>query len=235
MSAEDVLVTAFEEQRPSLRGFFIRGAGGEALAEDLLQETVLRAWGHRGSLVGDPAAAEEVREGARRYLWRVARNLMIDEIRWRQRRRAGEGSFQGIGDSLDDTMIEATGTRGPEEEIELADSLRVIREAVDHLENDRVRRCVQLWLGVRRSRDRATARPERRAGSGTAPARTLGDHSTDGCRVCVSRAPRGHHAPDTGRARKVPAGRRHHRALAARRRDVTWRRPPWRTRTSARP
>jgi DNA-directed RNA polymerase specialized sigma24 family protein len=44
-------------------------------------------------------------------------------------------------------MIEATGTRGPEEEIELADSLRVIREAVDHLENDRVRRCVQLWLG----------------------------------------------------------------------------------------
>ena len=40
-------------------------------------------------------------------------------------------------------MIEATGTRGPEEEVELADSLRVIREAVDHLENDRVRRCVQ--------------------------------------------------------------------------------------------
>ena len=147
MSVEDVLVAAFEEQRPSLRGFFIRGAGGEALAEDLLQETVLRAWGHRGSLVGDPAAAEEVREGARRYLWRVARNLMIDEIRWRQRRRAGEGGLQGIGDFLDDTMIEATGMPGPEEEIELADSFRVIREAVAHLENDRVRRCVHLWLG----------------------------------------------------------------------------------------
>ena len=71
---------------------------------------------------------------------------MIDEIRWRQRRRAGEGGLQGIGDFLDDTMI-ATGMPGPEEEIELADSLRVIRDAVDQLENDRVRRCVQLWLG----------------------------------------------------------------------------------------
>lgn len=73
---------------------------------------------------------------------------MIDEIRWRQRRRAGEGGLQGIGDFLDDTMIEATGMPGPEEEIELADSLRVIRDAVDQLENDRVRRCVQLWLGA---------------------------------------------------------------------------------------
>jgi RNA polymerase sigma factor (sigma-70 family) len=143
---DDVLIAVFEEQRASLRGFFIRGAGGEALAEDLLQETVLRVWGHRGSLAGDPVAAEEVREGARRYLWRVARNLMIDEIRWRQRQRAGEGGLQGMGDSLDETMVGATGVRGPAEDIELEDSLRVIREMVDHLENDRVRRCVQLWL-----------------------------------------------------------------------------------------
>jgi RNA polymerase sigma factor (sigma-70 family) len=111
---------------------------------------VLRAWGQRASFAVDSGTAE-VREGARRYLWRVARNLMIDEIRWRQRHRAREGEIVAAagdwwsGSSAGGSV--ASPTPGPEEEFELRDCLRVIHETVDHLANDRVRRCVELWLG----------------------------------------------------------------------------------------
>jgi RNA polymerase sigma-70 factor (ECF subfamily) len=43
-------------------------------AEDVLQETMLRAWRHRAALEGPPAAA-------RAWLFTVARNIVIDE--WR--------------------------------------------------------------------------------------------------------------------------------------------------------
>ena len=80
---EGVLVEVFREQRPGLWGFLCRADAGAA--EDLLQETFLRAWDHRARLAG--RSAEEERESARRYLWRIVRNLTIDEIRMKQRRR----------------------------------------------------------------------------------------------------------------------------------------------------
>jgi RNA polymerase sigma-70 factor (ECF subfamily) len=43
-------------------------------AEDVLQETMLRAWRHRAALEGPPAAA-------RAWLFTVARNLVIDDRR----------------------------------------------------------------------------------------------------------------------------------------------------------
>ena len=146
-SLEDVLVAVIEEQRPGLRGFFVRGSGERAFAEDLLQETVLRVWGHRESLSAD-SADDNVRESARRYVWRVARNLMIDEFRCRRRQRVRVGMLAGSGDdeAVAVPSIHSPAPAGPEEAIEREDCLRIIREAVDHLENERVRQCLQLWL-----------------------------------------------------------------------------------------
>ena len=149
---EGILVAVLEEQSPRLRGFFIRGAGATALAEDLVQETLLRAWNHRGSVAADPSTTEgDVRGGARRYLWRVARNLMIDEIRWRQRHRLGTDLVPAPAEhdldinaaqSIDQPVAE-----GPDEAVEREECRRVIRETVGHLANVRVRRCLELWLG----------------------------------------------------------------------------------------
>jgi RNA polymerase sigma-70 factor (ECF subfamily) len=50
-------------------------------AEDLVQETLLRAWRHRTVLDGPPAAV-------RAWLLTVSRNLLIDE--WRSRRSRSE-------------------------------------------------------------------------------------------------------------------------------------------------
>jgi RNA polymerase sigma factor (sigma-70 family) len=128
---EDVVLVVFDQQRRRLGGFFSRGAGP---TEDLLQDTLLRAWDHRRSLDGDGSATnEELHERARRYLWRIARNLVIDDLRWRRRHRTTPGQ-------LESTILD------PAQEIEHNDCVRVLRETVARLANARVRRCVALWL-----------------------------------------------------------------------------------------
>jgi RNA polymerase sigma factor (sigma-70 family) len=137
-AAEASLIEVFREQREALWAFFRRGAGEPA--EDLLQECFVRIWDHRESLAG--MTGEEDRDGIRRYLWRAARNLMIDEIRMRHRSRERSGPESGSG------KIEgaANGRPGPEDEVAFADAVRVVHETVRALPNERIRRCLQLWL-----------------------------------------------------------------------------------------
>ncbi|MFC5177518.1 sigma-70 family RNA polymerase sigma factor [Nocardioides taihuensis] len=67
-----------EEHAEVLWRFCLRLVGGDrARAEDVTQETLLRAWRHRTVLESPPA-------GVRSWLFTVARNIVIDE--WRSRR-----------------------------------------------------------------------------------------------------------------------------------------------------
>ena len=127
---EAELAAVFRDQRSRLWGYLMRGLGQAETAEDMLQETFLRAWDHRESLRGSGGV-----EATRRFLWRIARNLMIDEIRVRTRRRGRE---REIGDP--------PANPGAAGEIEHADCLRVVREAAKTLPNPRARQCMQLWL-----------------------------------------------------------------------------------------
>lgn len=69
---------AHDEHAAELWRFCLRLANGDrARAEDVAQETLLRAWRHRAILESSPAAV-------RSWLHTVARNLVIDE--WRHRR-----------------------------------------------------------------------------------------------------------------------------------------------------
>jgi len=137
---EDSLVRVFREQRPRLWGFLLRGAGNEHAAEDLLQEVFLRLWDHRERIATEVNPGD--REGMRRYLWRAARNLMIDEIRFRQRRKVVEPA--GVHASGDPP--EAAVAPDHHGVVEHEDSLRVVRETVGRLKNARARRCLQGWL-----------------------------------------------------------------------------------------
>jgi RNA polymerase sigma-70 factor (ECF subfamily) len=58
-----------------------------ARAEDVTQETLLRAWRHRTVLEGSPAAV-------RSWLFTVARNIVIDE--WRSRRARPETPVEEV-------------------------------------------------------------------------------------------------------------------------------------------
>jgi RNA polymerase sigma-70 factor (ECF subfamily) len=65
-----------------LWGYCLRLTGHDrARAEDVVQETLLRAWRHRSILDNPPAAV-------RSWLFTVARNIVIDE--WRSRRHNSE-------------------------------------------------------------------------------------------------------------------------------------------------
>ena len=142
--SEAALLRVFREQRPRLWGFFVRSCGSQETAEDLLQETFLRAWDHRAELA--MAAEQGDRDALRRYLWRVARNLMIDEIRGNVRQRE-RGPHQTLHAAEREMPVRDAHNPDPAERVEHADCLLVLRDTVSRLTNRRTRRCLQLWLG----------------------------------------------------------------------------------------
>ena len=75
---------------PALWRFVVRLTGDDRLAEDVVQETLLRAWRRPNILAEDEAGARAWRRphilsedeaGARAWLFTVARNLVIDDRR----------------------------------------------------------------------------------------------------------------------------------------------------------
>lgn len=71
-----------DEHAPALWRYCLRLVGNDrAQAEDIVQETLLRAWRH-------PAVVQKSPPMLRAWLFTVARNLVIDE--WRRRRAHGE-------------------------------------------------------------------------------------------------------------------------------------------------
>jgi RNA polymerase sigma-70 factor (ECF subfamily) len=79
--AEDELLTALELRHgPALRRYVRHLTHDEALAEDVVQETMMRAWQR-------PAVLERDDDGARAWLFTVAKNLVVDEARSARRRR----------------------------------------------------------------------------------------------------------------------------------------------------
>jgi RNA polymerase sigma-70 factor (ECF subfamily) len=76
----------------ALLRYLIRFAGERHTAEDLLQETMLRAWRHREALPGDD-------NGVRGWLFTVARNVAIDADRMR-RVRPAEVALSDLNDTI---------------------------------------------------------------------------------------------------------------------------------------
>ena len=95
---EPVLRALFDEHGAALLGFATRLTGGDrAHAEDVVQETLLRAWRH-------PASLEEHRGDLRPWLFTVARNVAIDAHRRRQSRvvEVGDAALALVPDQHDD-------------------------------------------------------------------------------------------------------------------------------------
>ncbi|HEU0214542.1 MAG TPA: sigma-70 family RNA polymerase sigma factor [Jiangellaceae bacterium] len=98
---DDLLRTLYDEHAAALLGFVRRLVDGDRQhAEDIVQETLLRAWRHPDALTGDRT---------RPWLFTVARNLVISRYRAR-RARAGEvplpsGDVLVADDELDQAML----------------------------------------------------------------------------------------------------------------------------------
>ena len=66
--------TLYDEHAAALWRYAMRLTGDQARAEDVVQETLLRAWQH-------PEVTEDSERSARAWLFTVARNMIIDERR----------------------------------------------------------------------------------------------------------------------------------------------------------
>jgi RNA polymerase sigma-70 factor, ECF subfamily len=111
LAAEARMTALHDEHAPALLRFLLRLTRGERqTAEDMLQETMLRAWRHLDSLPAD-------RDDSRRWLFTVARRIAIDSVRRRQTRpvEVGLTDLTWVPDSVD-----SIGTADAAEAIRLA-------------------------------------------------------------------------------------------------------------------
>lgn len=79
----DLMRRLHDEHAAALWGFCLHLTGDPVRAEDVVQETLLRAWQH-------PEVLDPTRGSSRGWLFTVARNLVIDE--WRSKRHQSERS-----------------------------------------------------------------------------------------------------------------------------------------------
>jgi RNA polymerase sigma-70 factor, ECF subfamily len=79
--ASEMLAALYDDYGSGLRRFAAALTGDHGRAENVVQETMLRAWRH-------PEAADERRGDPRSWLYTVARRVVIDQHRARQARPA---------------------------------------------------------------------------------------------------------------------------------------------------
>jgi RNA polymerase sigma-70 factor (ECF subfamily) len=78
---DDDLLAALDAQHgPALHRYVRHLTRADALADDIVQETMLRAWQH-------PAALQRGDDATRAWLFTVARNLVVDHVRSAAHRR----------------------------------------------------------------------------------------------------------------------------------------------------
>ncbi|MGH8774992.1 MAG: sigma-70 family RNA polymerase sigma factor [Jiangellaceae bacterium] len=136
---EDLVRQLYDEHAGPLMAYVLRLVGGDRhRAEDVVQETLLRAWRHPRSL--DPGKGS-----ARPWLWTVARHLVVDGERSRRARPAEVADTAlaavPVGDGVDQALVayvvfEALATLTQEHRSALVETYyrgRSVAEAADAL------------------------------------------------------------------------------------------------------
>lgn len=115
-----VMRVLYEEHAAALWRYAVRLTGDTARAEDVVQETLLRAWRH-------PEVTEDKERSARAWLFTVARNLIIDERR--------SARFRSESRAADVEDVAAADRAGPDE-VETALNRMMLGEAIAHLSEE---------------------------------------------------------------------------------------------------
>ncbi len=89
----ELLRALHDEHAPALWGYVLHLTGGDrSRAEDVVQETLFRAWQR-------PAVLSQKESSARGWLFTVARNIVVDG--WRAERRRPTASIESVPEPLE--------------------------------------------------------------------------------------------------------------------------------------
>jgi RNA polymerase sigma-70 factor (ECF subfamily) len=125
-SDEALIRSLYEEHGRALLAYAIRLTGDRAAAEDVVQETLIRAWKHPEVLVNSKGSI-------RGWLFTVERNIITDRFRAKAARPAE------VAESPAHTPVER------DHADQVVDSMAVM-EALDHLSNDHRNVLVEIYF-----------------------------------------------------------------------------------------
>lgn len=94
-----LMKTLYDEHASALWGYALRLTGDRHRAEDVVQETLLRAWQH-------PEVGADTERSARAWLFTVARNMIIDQSR-SARARKEVSSLEGAPEQAAPDQVNA--------------------------------------------------------------------------------------------------------------------------------
>jgi len=114
---ESAFVDLFDHFAPRLKGFFMRSGAQDAMAEEMMQETMLLVW-RKAHLFNHEIA------GASTWIFTIARNHRIDRLR-RERRFA----------PLDEQLLEEVEAEGPkaDDAVNASQTEELLHRAIDQL------------------------------------------------------------------------------------------------------
>ncbi|OBG81137.1 RNA polymerase subunit sigma [Mycobacterium sp. NS-7484] len=112
----------YDEHAGALWRYALRLTGDRARAEDVVQETLLRAWRH-------PEVTADEARSARAWLFTVARNMIIDE-----RRSARFRNETGVSDP--EQVAEHSGVAGAPDQVDTALDRILLTTALSQLSDD---------------------------------------------------------------------------------------------------
>lgn len=101
-SSADLMRVLHDEHAPALWSFVIGLTGGDrARSEDIVQETLLRAWRHPKMLQSESGPDQSPRS----WLFTVARNIVVDQ--WRAKGRRPEALMELVPEQLEPDRTDA--------------------------------------------------------------------------------------------------------------------------------
>jgi RNA polymerase sigma-70 factor (ECF subfamily) len=208
---EAVIRLLFERYGAALLAYTTGLTGSRSVAEEIVQETMLRAWRHADKLWLDA--------GVRGWLMTVARNLSIDRVRARAARPAEVTGLDYLGPVLADhanpvadaldmrEALRALSAKHRQVLIELYYKDRTTSEAAEHLgvpvgtvksRAYHALRCLREYMDRRTAAQAATTGPSRPAGATNAAGATRAAPVTVAARVTGAAASAARSAVGTG-------------------------------------